>query len=182
MSYLTSLPEDATLFELMRRFPGLAKRLVPINSYVMRGPSPLTAAQRETIAAYVSALNACEYCIGSHTEAAKAFGVPEGTLTALVADIDQADIEDRFKPILHYVRKLTLTPSSMTEADADAVYAGGWDEEALFSAVLVCCTFNYMNRLTDGVGLAASTQQAVGSGKLLREKGYEVILKMLDLE
>lgn len=182
MSHLPSLPEDATLFELMRRFPELTKRLVPVNSYAMRGPSPLTPAERETIAAYVSALNACEYCIGSHTEAAKAFGVSEETLTTLVADLDRADVEERMKPILRFVRKLTLTPSRIAQADAEAVYAAGWDEEALFSAVLVCCTFNYMNRLTDGTGLFASREQAESSGKLLKEKGYEAILKLLDLE
>lgn len=182
MSYLPSLPEGATLFELLKRFPEFAKRQVPANAQVMRGASPLTPAQRETIAAYVSALNACEYCTGSHSEAAKAFGVPEGTLAALLSDIDQSDIDDGLKAVLHFVRKLTLTPARMTQADAQAVYASGWDEEALFSAVLVCCTFNFMNRLTDGVGLVASKEQAVGSGKLLYEKGYEAILKMLELE
>ena len=44
---------------------------------LMRDHSPLTVAERELIAAYVSGLNACTYCYGSHVIAAGAFGVDE---------------------------------------------------------------------------------------------------------
>lgn len=180
MSFLPSLPENATLFELVRRFPEFARRQVPANSQVMRGDSPLTPGERETIAAYVSSLNACEYCVGSHAEAAKAFGVPEELLAQLMEDVDAASVDPKLKPLLRFVNKLTLEPARMSQADADAVYAVGWDEEALFSAVLVCCTFNFMNRLVDGTGLIASQAQAVGSGRLLHDQGYDAILSMLE--
>jgi len=35
------------------------------------------------------------------------------------------------------------------------VFAAGWDERALHDAILVCCRFNFMNRLTLGHGLDA---------------------------
>ena len=44
----------------------------------------------------------------------------------LMDEIDTAPVDEKLKPILHYVRKLTLTPSRMVQADADAVYAAGW--------------------------------------------------------
>jgi len=182
MTTLTSLTENATLLELFKRFPDFARLLVKNNQYVMRGPSPLDAGQREIIAAYVSALNSCRYCIGSHTETARAFGMPENTINALVEDIDTAPVAENLKPILKFVRKLTLTPTRMTDADSKAIYDAGWDENALFSATTVCCMFNFMNRLVEGTGLAASEEQAIGTARILHEQGYENILQATGID
>jgi hypothetical protein len=40
-----------------------------------------------------------------------------------MVDVDAAPIDKRFRPIFKFVKKLTLTPYKMTQADADAVYA-----------------------------------------------------------
>lgn len=177
MPLIPSLPENATLFDLFARFPDFAKHLSPQNEYVMRGRSPLSAMERELIAAFVSSINSCDYCAGSHAEAAKAFGVAERTLDLLGEDVDTAPVDEKLKPILKYVEKLTRTPARMVAADAEAVLSAGWDEEALFSAVLVCCVFNFMNRLVDGCGLVATEDQAVKGGKFLAEHGYIAVAK-----
>jgi len=57
MPQLPSLPDQATLFDLLTRFPDIAKYLAPTNDHVMRGPSPLSAKERELIAAFVSSVN-----------------------------------------------------------------------------------------------------------------------------
>jgi AhpD family alkylhydroperoxidase len=60
----------------------------------------LTPKDKELIAAYVSGLNACQYCYGVHAQTALAFGVSEGVLTQLLAEkaldtlIDYAIIND----------------------------------------------------------------------------------------
>jgi uncharacterized protein YciW len=56
-------------------------------------------------------------------------------------------------PILAYLRKLTLSPSRMTDADSRAVFEAGWTEEALFHAISVCALFNFMNRIVEGCGV-----------------------------
>lgn len=175
MPQLPSLPEQATLFDLLTHYPDIGKYVVPVNDHVMRGPSPLSPKERELIAAFVSTVNSCDYCAGSHSEAAKAFGVPEQTITMLVQNVDTASVDEKLKPLPKYVEKLTRTPARMTIADADAVYAAGWEEDALLSAILVCCVFNFMNRLVEGTGLPASEQQAVFGGRFLFEKGYAAV-------
>lgn len=177
MPLIPSLPEKATLFDLFTRFPDFAQYLSPNNEYVMRGPSPLSVKDRELIAAFVSSINSCDYCAGSHAEAAKAFGVAERTLDLLLEDIDTAPVDAKLRPILKYVEKLTRTPARMIAADAEAVLSAGWNEEALFSAVLVCCVFNFMNRLVDGCGLVATKDQAINGGKFLAEHGYVAVAK-----
>jgi hypothetical protein len=59
----------------------------------------------------------------------------------------------RMRPVLSLVRKLTLSPSHVTSADAEAVFAAGWDDYALHDAAAICGLFNLMNRLVDGLGI-----------------------------
>ena len=119
----------------------------------MRGPSVFTSGDRELMAAYVSKLNSCTYCYSSHSESAVLLGVDRAVLDGIMADIGTASIDNRLKPIFAFLKKLTLTPYKMTQSDADAVYAEGWDERALHDVIMVCCCFSFMNRLADGHGL-----------------------------
>ena len=59
MSFLASLPEDARLRHVLKRFARTARPLIEYHEELLRGESPLTTAQRELIAAFVSGLNAC---------------------------------------------------------------------------------------------------------------------------
>lgn len=152
MSQFPSLPDDHQLADVFKRFPQSVGPLLAYHDRVLRDWSPLTVGERELIAAYVSALNACTYCHGSHQLAAEAFGIDASLLETLLQDPDSANIDRKLKPLLAYVAKLTRTPARMTAADAHAVYAVGWDEDALFSAVSVCGLFNLMNRIVEGTG------------------------------
>src|SRR6266568_1042178 len=120
MAYLPSLPDDAVLLDVFRAYPQTARPLLAYHQALLRGPSPLSVAERELIAAYVSGLNACRYCHGVHTATAQAFGIPEGTLAALLDDVGTAPVAEPIKPLLRYAGKLTLTPARMTPADVGA--------------------------------------------------------------
>ncbi|HET9139100.1 carboxymuconolactone decarboxylase family protein, partial [Actinophytocola sp.] len=85
MTYLRSLPDDAVLMQVFQRFPEHSRPVIDYHELVMRGPSPFTPAERELIAAYVSGVNACDYCHGVHTATAEAFGVPAGLLADALA-------------------------------------------------------------------------------------------------
>lgn len=177
MAYLPSLPADAVLLDVFRAYPDTARPLLAYHELVLRGPSPLSVAEREFIAAYVSGLNSCTYCHGIHTVTAQACGVRAGAVPAAVADLDTADldtagVDPRLEPLLRYVGKLTRTPSEMTAADATAVFDAGWDERALHDAVLVCALFNFMNRMVDGLGITADADYFATSGTRLHELGY----------
>jgi len=156
---------------------GTGRPLVEYHEALMRGESPFTAAQRELMAAFVSGVNACDYCAGAHAAVARQFGVPADLLAALLEDIDAAGLEDAMKPVLRYVRKLTLTPSRMAAADAEAVYAAGWSERALYDAVQVCALFNFMNRFVEGLGLVPVDDRFAMEGRMLHDHGYTALLE-----
>ena len=113
------------------------RRLGPmdkVSQRIMRGPSPFTPAEREIMAAYVSGLNACAFCAGSHQAVATQFGVAPDLFDQLLTDVNTAPIREPLKPIFQYLRKLTLTPSKLVRADVERVLAAGWSEEALHQA------------------------------------------------
>lgn len=153
MRVFRSIPGEPDIGAVFRRFPYTAPPLLEYHDRLLRDASPLTVAERELIAAYVSGLNGCTFCHGAHRVAAEAYGVDAALFEGLMADLDSADVDPRLRPILTYVRKLTLTPARMVEADAEAVWAAGWDEQALFDAISVCALFNFMNRIIEGSGV-----------------------------
>jgi len=179
MTYLPSLPEDAVLLDVFRAYPETSRPLLDYHQALLRGPSPLTVAERELIAAYVSGLNACRYCHGVHTVTAQAFGIPEGALDTLLDDIGTAPVTERMKPLLRYTGKLTLTPAKITPGDAEAVLAAGWEEQALHDAVAVCGLFNLMNRLVEGLGITAGEDYFRASARRLADIGYTGLADLL---
>ncbi len=172
MALLPSLPTEAALTDVVAAFEEPMLHLKPFAQSLMRGPSPLSEGERELIAAYVSGLNACQYCHGIHAQTAFAFGISEHVFEGLMADIAAAEVSDKLKPILRYVKKLTETPSRMVQADAQAVFDAGWDETALFHAVAVCAYFNMMNRIVEGAGVAVPSDDYAARGARLAEQGY----------
>lgn len=114
MKQFPSLPDNHQLDSVIRRFPHSAAPLLEYHDRVLRDPSPLTVGERELIAAYVSGLNACTYCHGSHILAASAFGIDETLFEGLMNDPQTSAVDDRLKPILAYAGKLTTSPSRMS--------------------------------------------------------------------
>lgn len=153
MPFFPSLPADAGVRHILSLNPAAGRALIEFHTAALRNPSRLTPADKELIAAFVSGLNACQYCYGVHAETARAFGVDAALIEQLVADVDTAPVEARLRPLLQYARKLTLEPDRMTQRDADAVFAAGWAEAELHDAVLTVCLFNFMNRLLEGHGV-----------------------------
>ncbi|MEP7283625.1 MAG: carboxymuconolactone decarboxylase family protein [Rubrivivax sp.] len=105
---------------ILRLNPAAGRALVEFHSAALRTDSQLTAADKELIAAYVSGLNACQYCYGVHSETAKAFGMPASLIQALLADLESAPVSSKLMPILAYARVLTLTPTKTTQKHVDA--------------------------------------------------------------
>ena len=172
MTYLRNIAANAPLLEVFARYRATAEPLIDYHEALMRGPSPLSPGERELIATYVSALNACAYCHGVHAATAREFGVDAEVLDAMLSNIESAPVEERLRPILRYVKQLTEAPTRMTQAHADAVFAAGWDDQALHDAASVCALFNLMNRLVEGLGIRADEQYHHLAGRRLHSAGY----------
>jgi len=154
---------------VLQERPSKYMMLMSFAQEILREDSHLSAVDREVIAAYTSKLNGCEYCCGSHTEFATSLGA---------SDTDRAMIESgvtdghRLAALLAYVKKLTLTPSAISESDKQAVHVAGFSEEELKDAVAVCAAFNLFNRIVEGHGIAPH-ESYVQDAKMINTHGYD---------
>lgn len=161
---------------------GIERPLIDLHQTLMRSDdSPFTIAQRELLAAFVSGTNACKYCTGAHTATAVEFGVEEELITSLLNDIDTTDVDDNLKPIFKFIKKLTLEPTKMVQSDADRVFEAGWSERALYDAIIICCTWSFMNRFVEGLGLSVIPEHFPMEGKMLHA-GYDKIFDKFELK
>lgn len=178
MAFLPSLPKGASLLDLFKAFPESSIPLIEFHEILLRGPSPLSEGERELIATYVSGLNHCRYCHGVHSATAEHLGIRRELVDSAI-DIETAPIDERMRPVLRYARKLTQQPSSLTQSDADAVFAAGWDEAALYHTVAVTALFNLMNRLVEGMGIELDPVYVKPASERLAKRGYLPLVEMI---
>ena len=172
MTFMPSLSEDATVVDVFAKFPDLYAAMAAFSEAAFRGTGPLSTAERQFLFTFVSRLNECKYCAGGHGAIVEALGMEGKLLDEAIADIETASVEDNLKPLLAYVKKLNDEPTRMVQADADAVFAAGWSEEALERAIALCCLANFMNRLVEGHGIAAPPEDFTRRADLAIEHGY----------
>ena len=173
MSFLASLPGDTNLMDILMIAPERGKVIFDYTRAAMRDESAFTPGERELIYAFGSRLNACTYCFDMHSRGAIGLGIDEKLFDELMEDIDSSSADEKLKPVLHLVRKLTLTPSRVTQSDVDKILAAGWDERAYFDAISVCALSNFMNRLVDGTGTTMNEDLMREFGKRIAEGGYQ---------
>ena len=183
MPFLSKLPADAKVFDGFATWPAIYGPWTETCQQILRdSPSNLTAAERELIGTFVSRLNDCDYCYTTHNAVSTEFGYAAGLVDDLKADIDTAGVDEKLRPLLRYVRKLTLDQHKMVQADADAVYAAGWTEDDLHIAIGITALFNFMNRFVHGLGIEADLEYAPLAGKRLKEYGYQGAKRKRDAE
>jgi len=153
MSYLPSNPEMATLAELLAQYPRSGILLWKLLENVKASFSPQDSGMGELLITYISELNQSAFCYQTHKRSAMQLGVEAVVFGQLKADVDRANVETKLKPILHFVKKLTLAPQRISQADVKAIFEAGWDERCFLDAICLCAVVNGMNRLAIGIGI-----------------------------
>lgn len=90
MPVLPCLPHDAGARHIPGLNPAAGRALIDFHSAAPRVDSQLTARSKESTAAYVSGINACQYCHFVHKVTAEAFGVDEALIESLLGELDSA--------------------------------------------------------------------------------------------
>lgn len=138
----------------------------------MRGPSAWSVGDRELMAAFVSKMNECEFCIGAHTATAARAYQDEGKVSAVLSDLETASIEEPLRATLRMLGKLTRE-HTVNADDMRAVLAVGVSREQIEDALAVCWAFNTTNRLADAFGFFVLGPKAFEAGaKFLLKRGY----------
>ena len=64
--------------------------------------------------------------------------------------------------MLDYAVKLTEAPSSVTEADVEAMRRAGFSDAAILDVNLITSYFNFVNRIAEGLGVAFDPEEMSG--------------------
>jgi hypothetical protein len=110
MSYLPSSPDLENFAGILAKYPRRGILLFKLLEDIKGSFSPLGKGMRELIIAYTSDLNQSESCYMARKSLFKELGIDESAYGELKSDIDTANIDEKLKPLLRFVKKLTLTP------------------------------------------------------------------------
>jgi uncharacterized peroxidase-related enzyme len=138
----------------------------------MRGPSTWSVGDRELMAAFVSKMNECEFCIGAHTATAARAYQDEAKVSAVLSNLENAPIGEPLRATLRLLGKLTRE-HAVTADDMRAVLASGVSREQIEDALAVSFAFNTTDRLADAFGFFVPGPKAFEAGaKFLLRRGY----------
>jgi uncharacterized peroxidase-related enzyme len=155
--------------------PETAKPLNELAQALLRGPSSLTAAERETIASYVSYLNDCYFCCSSHSAVAQRLWKEKpGVVEAVKRDAQSAPISDKLKALLAIAAKVQQGGKQVSSNDIQTARAQGSTDVEIHDTVLIAAAFCMYNRYVDGLATwspkDASIYEAIG--ERLERDGY----------
>lgn len=160
---------------LLQYRPETGRPLSELAEVLLRGPSTLTRGERELIAAYVSALNDCQYCTASHSACAAA-QLPEGM--ALVeqvrADPGAAAVSAKLKALLQIAAAVRHSGRAVTAELVAAAAAAGATDAEIHDTVLIAAAFCMLNRYVDGLATVAPDDPAMyeAGAQRLVTRGY----------
>jgi uncharacterized peroxidase-related enzyme len=139
-------------FKTLGAKPAVIEAQLQLSPAVM-ADSALPMVTKEQIGLVVSGINSSTYCIMFHMELLRRFGVEKNLARKLTTDYESAAVEPKVKELFKFAEKLTRHPDDITESDTETLKKAGWDDAAVRETVLTVAYFNYINRVSLGLGL-----------------------------
>lgn len=137
---------------------------------LMNKEGHLPGLEREMVAVVVSSINACLYCLVSHSAAVRTLSGSPRLADVLGIDYRLANLNSRQRAMLDFAAKLTRTPGAMSRGDLEELRAVGLDDHAMLELAQIVGMFNATNRISSALGFAPNEEYF----KLGREVGGEV--------
>ena len=142
--------------------PESGKHLYDLAQVLLRGESPLTEAERELIAAYVSYRNDCMFCWSSHAAASRClYGDEKNIVDEVLKDMQHASVTDKMKSLLNIAGKAQVLGKEVTPGDISAARSLGATDREIHDTVLIAASFSMFNRYVDGLASLTPTDPSV---------------------
>src|SRR5262249_7417879 len=143
-----------------------------VTHEAMRGSSAWPVGDRELMAALVSDVNACDFCVKAHTAVAvRAYG-DELKVAAALSDLEAAPVGEPLRATLRMLAKLTRQ-QTLDASDMRSALAAGVTPQQIEDALAVCFAFNTINRLAETFAFSVPGPKAFEAGaKFLLAHGY----------
>jgi uncharacterized peroxidase-related enzyme len=154
--------------------PETGKHLYDLAHVLLREPSPLTPAERELIATYVSSRNNCGFCMDSHAAAARELYGEDRQIVDCVIENDLTAVSEKMSALLTIAVKVQLSGKSVTPEDIQRAKENGAVDRDIHDTVLIAATFSMFNRYVDGLASLTPTDPKAYEemGKRMTTIGY----------
>jgi uncharacterized peroxidase-related enzyme len=155
--------------------PETARPLSELAEIVLRGPGTLSRGERELIAARVSTLNECTFCVSSHSAFAAA-QLPEGMslVDQVRADPDSAPVTPKLKALLRIASAVQRSGRAVRAEDVEAARSEGATDQEIHDTVLIAAMFSMYNRYVDGLATVAPADPSgyAARAEMIVNEGY----------
>jgi uncharacterized peroxidase-related enzyme len=175
---------DMPFIPLEEHLPGITGLLeyrrdsaVPIRELtqvLLRGPSSLSAGERELIATIVSYRNECRFCTQAHTAVANCLLGESLTSEQVKTDPALSSVSEKMKALLIIASQVQISGKSVTEDAIESAKSSGATDLEIHDTVLIAALFCLYNRYVDGLSTIAPTDPDFYKNLALRiANGYE---------
>ncbi|HKP57968.1 MAG TPA: carboxymuconolactone decarboxylase family protein [Polyangiales bacterium] len=148
------------------------KPMGAVTHEAMRGESAWSVADRELMAAVVAQTNECVFCRDSHAAVSVAASGDAGKVSAVLADLEAANIDERLRATLRMLRRLARE-HRVSADEMREVLDAGVTRAQIEDALAVSFAFNTVTRLAETFNFVVPSEDAMNAGaKFLLARGY----------
>lgn len=134
------------------------QHLYALAQALLRNESPLSEAERELIATFVSSENDCHFCAGSHAAAARfLFGQEKDRVDQVITNYKTAPISAKLKALLTIAKHVQQDARTVSEELVAEARSEGATNRDIHDTVLIAATFCLFNRYVDGLATLTPT-------------------------
>lgn len=166
---LADMPEDirSTILAVQEKagfvpnvFLALAHRPAEFRAFfayhdalMLKDTGSLTKADREMIVTATSARNQCLYCVVAHGALLRIYARQPMVADQVATNHLKADITPRQKAMLDFAIKVCLDSQSVGQADYEALYPHGFDDEDIWDIAAITAFFGMSNRIANSFSM-----------------------------
>jgi uncharacterized peroxidase-related enzyme len=89
----------------------------------------------------------------AHGEALRTESNDDPLVESIKQDYTQLDLPPAERAMLDYAVKLTVAPSTVSEADINLLRSHGFDDRDILDIIYVICLYNFNDRMADATGI-----------------------------
>lgn len=165
------LPGITGLLEYRRDSADPVRELTQV---LLRGPSTLTAGERELIATLVSSRNECRFCTMAHTAVTDCLLGEAETSEKVKVDPESSPVSEKMKALLTIAALVQTGGKAVTKEAIDKAKAAGASDLEIHDTVLIAALFCFYNRYVDGLSTVTPTDPDFYKNLAIRiANGYE---------
>jgi uncharacterized peroxidase-related enzyme len=181
---LESLPEDIrslilsvqeksgfvpNVFLKLARRPAEFRAFFAYHDALMLKENNLSKADKEMIVVATSGANSCLYCVVAHGAILRIYAKNPRVADQVALNHRKAEVTSRQSAMLDFAMKVATDSASLSEADYQALFAQGFDQEDAWDIGAIAAFFALSNRMANLSGMMPNEEFYL-MGRVPREK------------